>query len=210
MWHVSLKGAWTKPFEVPLGHGCPNASIAQAIEMAPLKLNRAHTDGARPRSAGHRAGHGPKHDSASMANALWNHADITRNSGCRTIRGEPWCNAVRRPCGRPTRLRREVMDEQTAAIAAAAGSDDQRKHHADRHDGDDGGDQGLGQGVDHALQEFAARADFGNGSPGRARTADPVINSHLLYRLSYRGIGRARSLGVGHRDGQAATCTARF
>ena len=26
------------------------------------------------------------------------------------------------------------------------------------------------------------------GSPGRARTADPVINSHLLYRLSYRGI----------------------
>ena len=26
------------------------------------------------------------------------------------------------------------------------------------------------------------------GSPGRARTADPMINSHLLYRLSYRGI----------------------
>ena len=26
-----------------------------------------------------------------------------------------------------------------------------------------------------------------NGSPGRTRTADPVINSHLLYRLSYRG-----------------------
>ncbi len=25
------------------------------------------------------------------------------------------------------------------------------------------------------------------GSPGRARTADPVINSHLLYQLSYRG-----------------------
>jgi len=34
-----------------------------------------------------------------------------------------------------------------------------------------------------------------NGSPGRTRTADPVINSHLLYRLSYRGmIGRARML----------------
>lgn len=111
--------------------------------------------------------------------------------------------------GGPTRLRRKLMDEQSAAIAAAAGSDDQRKHHADRHDGGDGGDQGLGQGVDHALQEFAARADFGNGSPGRARTADPVINSHLLYRLSYRGIERARSLGVGHRDGQAATGTAR-
>ncbi len=27
------------------------------------------------------------------------------------------------------------------------------------------------------------------GSPGRTRTADPVINSHLLYQLSYRGIG---------------------
>jgi hypothetical protein len=26
-----------------------------------------------------------------------------------------------------------------------------------------------------------------NGSPGRARTADLVINSHPLYRLSYRG-----------------------
>ena len=26
-----------------------------------------------------------------------------------------------------------------------------------------------------------------SGSPGRARTADPVINSHLLYQLSYRG-----------------------
>ena len=26
-----------------------------------------------------------------------------------------------------------------------------------------------------------------NGSPGRARTSDPMINSHLLYQLSYRG-----------------------
>ena len=26
------------------------------------------------------------------------------------------------------------------------------------------------------------------GSPGRTRTTDQVINSHLLYRLSYRGI----------------------
>jgi hypothetical protein len=35
-----------------------------------------------------------------------------------------------------------------------------------------------------------------NGSPGRTRTADPVINSHLLYRLSYRGIvRRPRMLG---------------
>ena|GEM_PF-5982114 len=29
------------------------------------------------------------------------------------------------------------------------------------------------------------------GSAGRARTADPVINSHLLYLLSYCGIGRS-------------------
>ena len=27
-----------------------------------------------------------------------------------------------------------------------------------------------------------------NGSPGRARTADLVINSHPLYQLSYRGL----------------------
>src|SRR5262249_55301577 len=26
-----------------------------------------------------------------------------------------------------------------------------------------------------------------NGSGGRTRTADPVVNSHLLYRLSYAG-----------------------
>ncbi len=27
----------------------------------------------------------------------------------------------------------------------------------------------------------------GDGSPGQVRTADRVVNSHLLYRLSYRG-----------------------
>ncbi len=31
-----------------------------------------------------------------------------------------------------------------------------------------------------------------NGSPGRTRTSDKVVNSHLLYRLSYRGIGGER------------------
>ena len=87
-----------------------------------------------------------------------------------------------RPGAAPTGLRRSGAN-------AAAGSDDQRKQRTDRHDGDDGGDQCLGQGVDHALQEQAAKADFGIGSPGRARTADPVINSHLLYQLSYRGKG---------------------
>ena len=29
-----------------------------------------------------------------------------------------------------------------------------------------------------------------NGSPGGTRTPDPVVNSHLLYRLSYRGATR--------------------
>lgn len=32
------------------------------------------------------------------------------------------------------------------------------------------------------------------GSPGRARTADLVINSHPLYRLSYRGMVKRRIL----------------
>ncbi len=47
------------------------------------------------------------------------------------------------------------------------------------------------KGVDLAAKKKArfARALvlYRIGSPGRARTADPVINSHLLYRLSYRG-----------------------
>ena len=30
------------------------------------------------------------------------------------------------------------------------------------------------------------------GSPERTRTSDPVINSHLLYRLSYRGMEKFR------------------
>jgi hypothetical protein len=33
--------------------------------------------------------------------------------------------------------------------------------------------------------------DKGDGSPGRTRTSDPAVNSRLLYRLSYRGIGRS-------------------
>ncbi len=30
-----------------------------------------------------------------------------------------------------------------------------------------------------------------NGSPGRTRTSDRVVNSHLLYQLSYRGTRRS-------------------
>lgn len=35
------------------------------------------------------------------------------------------------------------------------------------------------------------------GSPTRTRTTDPVINSHLLYQLSYRGIEGEMLLGAG-------------
>src|SRR3990167_8442267 len=36
--------------------------------------------------------------------------------------------------------------------------------------------------------EYFVRSHTVYGSPGRARTADLMINSHPLYRLSYRGI----------------------
>jgi hypothetical protein len=32
-----------------------------------------------------------------------------------------------------------------------------------------------------------------NGSASRTRTCDPVVNSHLLYQLSYRGIWRTKT-----------------
>ena len=35
---------------------------------------------------------------------------------------------------------------------------------------------------------WGAKRKKESGSPGRARTADLVINSHPLYQLSYRGI----------------------
>jgi hypothetical protein len=37
------------------------------------------------------------------------------------------------------------------------------------------------------------------GSPGRTRTSDPVVNSHLLYRLSYRGSERSAPMGLADR-----------
>ena len=45
----------------------------------------------------------------------------------------------------------------------------------------------------HKKSRYKCSGFFRFGSPRRARTADPVINSHLLYRLSYRGITRAES-----------------
>ena len=41
-----------------------------------------------------------------------------------------------------------------------------------------------------------------SGSPGRARTADLVINSHPLYRLSYRGIIERRMVATQRGAGQ--------
>jgi hypothetical protein len=38
----------------------------------------------------------------------------------------------------------------------------------------------------HSVQAMGLLLFF--GSPGRTRTADQVVNSHPLYRLSYRGI----------------------
>ena len=52
-----------------------------------------------------------------------------------------------------------------------------------------------------------------NGSPGRARTADLVINSHPLYQLSYRGIigtTRAQIILDGGVFGQCARPNGRF
>ncbi len=40
------------------------------------------------------------------------------------------------------------------------------------------------------LSSLIAKTLAGCGSPGRARTADLMINSHPLYRLSYRGMRR--------------------
>ncbi len=45
------------------------------------------------------------------------------------------------------------------------------------------------------IKTFCIRGNFARchilyGSPGRARTADLMINSHPLYRLSYRGMRR--------------------
>ena len=44
----------------------------------------------------------------------------------------------------------------------------------------------------HGVLRYVITAGFSglySGSPGRTRTADRVVNSHLLYQLSYRGMG---------------------
>ena len=43
-----------------------------------------------------------------------------------------------------------------------------------------------------------------NGSPGQTRTADKVVNSHLLYQLSYRGMRDANPTHP-QASGQAET-----
>ncbi len=44
------------------------------------------------------------------------------------------------------------------------------------------------------MAEVGGRAPLFSGSASRARTCDPLINSQLLYQLSYRGKPRARLL----------------
>ncbi len=45
-----------------------------------------------------------------------------------------------------------------------------------------------------------------NGSPGRTRTSDTVVNSHLLYRLSYRGMPRVGNGRAWNFDDLAVSC----
>ena len=47
--------------------------------------------------------------------------------------------------------------------------------------------------------ERSPTAFLRSGSPGRTRTSDPVVNSHLLYQLSYRGSGTVRRPAFGGR-----------
>jgi hypothetical protein len=49
---------------------------------------------------------------------------------------------------------------------------------------------------------------FGN-SRGGTRTPDPVINSHLLYQLSYSGLIAAKKLAARHPLGNDETCPLR-
>ena len=44
------------------------------------------------------------------------------------------------------------------------------------------------------------------GSPGQARTADLVINSHPLYRLSYRGIAMFSEGGMIRKLPEPVNC----
>jgi hypothetical protein len=44
-----------------------------------------------------------------------------------------------------------------------------------------------------------APRDKGDGAQGRNRTTDTVIFSHVLYQLSYLGVGRERTRNEGER-----------
>ena len=45
------------------------------------------------------------------------------------------------------------------------------------------------------------RGDKGDGAQGRNRTTDTVIFSHVLYQLSYLGVGRERTRNEGEQAG---------
>ena len=60
-----------------------------------------------------------------------------------------------------------------------------------------------------AVEAPSEERSLKRGSPGRTRTCNLVVNSHLLHRLSYRGLSRILShfpaplqrLGQGHLIG---------
>ncbi len=49
-----------------------------------------------------------------------------------------------------------------------------------------------------------------SGSPARTRTTDPLVNSQLLYRLSYRGMFGWISVSVKSRPSRGAALSIRF
>ena len=51
-----------------------------------------------------------------------------------------------------------------------------------------------------------AEIDGENGSSGRARTADLVVNSHPLYQLSYRGMPDVGILTWSNQMGECIDC----
>ncbi len=46
----------------------------------------------------------------------------------------------------------------------------------------------------------ASRHDDSDGSPNRTRTCDPMINSHLLYQLSYQGTTKYQIFWLPEQD----------
>src|SRR5690554_1937763 len=58
----------------------------------------------------------------------------------------------------------------------------------------------------HLLYRLSYPGTTRSGSSSRTRTCDPVINSHLLYRLSYRGVTGVTISGVHGSRSRTRTC----